>query len=117
MAEETTGITETTGYVTRCKAILIESKASKSLTEKLLKVILEMRQEMNSKTELIDTLTKDRDMNASNINSNKVILTKLDEIAKSLVTKTYKQATSIETDVKLRKPQSNKNNVVEQTHI
>ena len=116
LAEETTGITETIDYVTRYKVILTESKASKSLIEKLLKVILEMRQEMNSKTELIDTLTKDRDANAANNNSNKVILTKLDEIAKSLVTKTYRQATSIGPDVKLSEPQSNKKNVVEQTH-
>ena len=95
LLEEESVSTEPTNYITRCKNILSESKASKDLTQKILKVVLEMNQELNSKSEQITSMTEAQNNSSNGASDNTTILAKLKEISETLNKKTYAQATSI----------------------
>ena len=94
-----------TDYVALCKGILSECNASSNLTAKILKVVLEMKRELNLKSEQICSMTEDK-INAKptdNISSNKEILSKLEDISVTLKKKTYAQATSNIPNIKILK--------------
>src|SRR5713101_746882 len=89
--------TAVTDYIARVKEILTKHKASKGLTEELLKVILVMNQESRSKSEEIKVMNEANfHTNSSNMqSSNKEIISKLDEISATMKKKTYLQAASL----------------------
>src|SRR5713101_5936498 len=71
-------------YVKQCKNILTESNACKNLSNNILKVVLKMSQELNSKTEQIKAMTE-------NINKRNTLQTRQDlrKTRKALVQRSY----------------------------
>ncbi len=81
-------------YVTTCKGILSEHGADKTITEKILKLVLEMNQELNSsKQQLKDQLIRTSSNTQPDTEAtNKEILTKLKDISDSLGRRSYAQS-------------------------
>ena len=102
-------------YVKQCKDILMESNACKNLSNNILKVVLKMSQELNSKTEQIKAMTENISSAKLPNTSTNEILSKLDKISEKLEKRSYKEVTVA--SPKINNEETTKKKVSAEGHI